>query len=132
MKKKAKNKKKIVAKRPASKSSGKKHAPTISNTTGVQPLADRVLVKPLSPHETGRTLASGIIIPETADKEKPEQGTVVTVGPGKRSEDGKLVPPSVKVGDKVMFSKYGYDELKVGGVEYYIVNENNILAVINH
>ena len=78
----------------------------------------------------GTTTSFGIIIPETVDKEKPEQGTVIAVGPGKRGEDGRINPVNVSVGDKVMFSKYGYDELKVGGVEYYIVSESNILAVI--
>jgi len=93
----------------------------------VSPLGDRVLLKPLAPE----TVTSfGIIIPDTA-KEKPEQGTVVAVGPGKRSDDGKLVPVSVKVGERVMFSKYGYDEVKIGGVEYYLVSEANIIAVIS-
>ncbi len=121
MKKKIKNVKKSAAKSPAAKIT---KAP-------IMPLGDRVLLKPLSPEEAGVKLPSGIIIPETIDKEKPEQGTVVAVGPGKRDENGKLVPPGVKVGERVVFSKYGYDEVKVGGVEYYIVKEENILAVIN-
>ncbi|HYF13283.1 MAG TPA: co-chaperone GroES [Candidatus Paceibacterota bacterium] len=95
------------------------------------PLGDRVLVKPLSPEEIeGKTTSFGIIIPDTA-KEKPEQGRVVAVGPGKYGDDNKLIPVSVKVGDRIMFNKYGYDEVKVEGVEYYIVSEQNILAVIN-
>lgn len=98
---------------------------------GVAPLADRVLLKPLSPEEMGTRSPSGIIIPETVDKEKPEQGTVVAVGPGKFDEKGNRIPMQVKVGDRIVFSKYGYDEVKVGGVEYYIVSESNILAVIN-
>jgi chaperonin GroES len=93
----------------------------------VSPLGDRVLLKPVAAETT---TSFGIIIPDTA-KEKPEQGTVVAVGPGKRSDDGKLVPVSVKVGERVMFSKYGYDEVKVEGVEYYLVSEANILAVLN-
>lgn len=101
-----------------------------TSSIGVLPLGDRVVIKPLSAEEMGRKLPSGIIIPETIDKEKPEQGKVVAVGPGKKNEDGKLVPLSVKVGERVMFSKYGYDEVKIGGVEYYIVQESNILAVI--
>ena len=101
-----------------------------ASKSGVQPLGDRVLLKPLTPEEMGTTTSFGIIIPETVDKEKPEQGTVIAVGPGKRDENGRVNPISVSVGDKVMFSKYGYDELKVGGVEYYIVSENNILAVL--
>jgi len=97
------------------------------NNTGITPLGDRVLVKPLVPETT--TL-SGIIIPDSS-KEKPEQGTVVAVGPGKKNEAGHVVPLGVQVGDKVMFSKYGFDEIKVNGVEYYMINESNILAVLN-
>lgn len=73
--------------------------------------------------------AFGILIPDTA-KEKPEQGTVVAVGPGRRAEDGSIMPVGVHVGERVMFSKYGYDEIKVGGVEYLILPESSILAVI--
>lgn len=97
---------------------------------GVQPLGDRVLLKPLSAEELGTRSVSGIIIPETVDKEKSEQGKVVAVGPGKRDENGKIVPMSVKPGDRVMFSKYGYDEVKMNGEEYYIVSESNILAIM--
>jgi len=125
-----KMKKKAAVKKAASKSAAKKTPAANANRTGIEPLADRVLVKPLSPAEAGRTLASGIIIPETVDKEKPEQGTVVATGPGKRGDDGKLIPMSVAVGDTVLFSKYGYDEIKIGGVEYVMVSENNILAVL--
>ncbi len=100
-----------------------------TNESGIMPLGDRVLVKPLSPEETGKMTSFGIIIPETVGKEKPEQGTVIAVGPGK-VDDGERVPMSVEVGDRILFSKYGYDEVKVGGVEYYIVGEGNVLAVI--
>ena len=118
-------------KRKASKKIPKPKAAKIAlDKAPVLPLGDRVLLKPLSHEEMGRKLPSGIIIPETVDKEKPEQGKVIAVGPGKRNEDGKVVPLSVKVGQKVMFSKYGYDEVKIEGVEYYIVSENNILAVL--
>ena len=109
----------------------KKTAPAIKkavNKVGVEPLGDRVLVKPLAQDE-GATTSFGIIIPDTA-KEKPEQGRVIAVGEGKRGSDGKVIPLSVKVGDRVMFSKYGYDEIKVGEVEYYIVREESILAVL--
>ena len=93
------------------------------------PLGDRVVVQP---DEKGgeKKLASGIIIPETVDKEKPAQGTVVAVGPGKY-EDGKRVPMQVKVGDRVLFSKYGYDEVKIEGQEYYILSESGILGIVN-
>lgn len=94
----------------------------------INPLNDRIVLKPLS-EEDINTTASGIIIPDTVSKEKPEQGIVVAVGEG-RWEDGKRVPVSVKVGDKVVFSRYGYDEVKVEGEEYYILREENILAVI--
>ncbi len=95
----------------------------------IQPLHDRVVIKPLSPEEMGTTSAFGIIIPDTS-KEKPEQGTVVAVGPGKY-EEGMRIPVSVSIGDRVMFSKYGYDEVKINGVEYYVVSESNILAILN-
>ncbi len=94
------------------------------------PLGDRVLVRPLTPEEAGTRSPSGIIIPETIDKEKPEQGKVIAVGPGKRDEHGKRTPPDVQVGDRVMFSKYGYDEIKIDGVEHYVLSESSILAVI--
>ena len=94
--------------------------------TPLSPLGDRVVIRPLSAETK---TASGIIIPDTA-KEKPDQGTVVAVGPGKW-EDGARTPISVKVGDRVMFSKYGYDEVKVNGVEYYVVSESNIVAVFD-
>jgi chaperonin GroES len=95
---------------------------------GIVPLGDRVVVKPAEKGE--QVSASGIIIPETADKEKPMTGKVVAVGPG-RYDDGELVPMSVKPGQKVLFSKYGYDEVKVEGEEYYILSEAQILAVLN-
>lgn len=95
----------------------------------ILPLGDRVLLKPIDSEEVGKT-ASGIIIPDTVSKEKPEQGIVIAVGEGKW-DDGKLTPMSVKVGDKVVFSRYGYDEIKLDGEEYYILKEDNILAIIN-
>ena len=93
----------------------------------IKPLGDRVVVKPQAKEE--KKLASGIIIPEAADKEKPMTGKVVAVGPGKY-EDGKLVPMGVKVGDIVLFGKYSHEEVKIGGEEYYLISESNILAVI--
>ncbi|HVW82478.1 MAG TPA: co-chaperone GroES [Candidatus Paceibacterota bacterium] len=95
----------------------------------IRPLGDRVVVKP-DEKEGEKKLASGIIIPETADKEKPMTGKVVAVGPG-RYEDGKLVPMGVKTGDEVLFGKYSHEAVKVGGEEYYLISENNILAIIN-
>jgi len=95
----------------------------------IQPLGDRVVVQPASKEEVS---ASGIIIPDTAKAEKPERGTVVAVGPGKFNEDGdERIPLSVSVGDTVIFSKYGYDEVKIEGKEYLILAESSILAIIN-
>ncbi len=104
--------------------SGKK---TTRSTVGMTPLSDRVLVKPI-PQDA--VTSFGIIIPDSA-KEKPEHGIVVAVGPGRRNDKGELSPVGVSVGEKVMFSKYGYDEVKVDGTEYYLVREENILAVFN-
>ena len=93
------------------------------------PLGDRIVVKP-APKGGEKTLASGIIIPETVDKERPAQGTVVAVGPGKY-ENGTRIPLQVKTGDVVIFSKYGYDEVKIEGEEYYLLSESNVLGIIN-
>jgi chaperonin GroES len=127
---KAKNKAKKISKKSSPKSAPRT-ASAPENKTGIMPLGDRVVIKPLSPEEVeGATTSFGIIIPDTS-KEKPEQGTVVAVGAGKKTDDGKVIPVGVKVGDRVMFSKYGFDEIKVAGIEYYIVGEQNILAVLN-
>jgi len=95
---------------------------------GIMPLRDRVLVRP-DTHEGEEKTKGGIIIPETSSKEKPQEGEVVAVGEGK-VDDGALVKPLVKVGDKILFSKYGYDEIKVDGTEYYILKDENILAIL--
>jgi chaperonin GroES len=99
----------------------------------IKPLQDRVVVRPLTDEEAGNVSVSGIIIPDTAKQDKPEQGIVVAVGNGKWDEDGeKRIPLEVKVGDKVMFSKYGYDEVKLDDQEYYILSETNVLAIIGN
>lgn len=96
----------------------------------IRPLNDKVIVRPLTADEEGTTSASGIIIPDSAKKEKAEQGIVIAVGPGKFDEDGeKRIPLDVKEGDRVVFSKYGYDEVKYEGKEYFIVAEASILGV---
>lgn len=95
----------------------------------LKPLGDRVLVLPEREEEKSKT-KSGIIIPETVGKERPEQGTVVAVGEGRFDEDGNRIPMSVKKGQTVLFSKYGPDEIKLDGKEYLIISESNILAVI--
>ncbi len=96
--------------------------------TKVLPLGDRVLIDP-RPAKNEKTSASGIIIPDTVDKERPEEGLVVAVGAG-RYDDGQLIPPRVKKGQRVLFAKYGPDEIKIDGEKYLIVSESNILAVI--
>ncbi len=100
----------------------------MSTKNNIIPLGDRVLVKPISKDE--KKSASGIIIPETIDKEKPEKGKVIAVGDGRITDDGKVIPVNVKKGDIVIFSKYGPDEIKVDEEEYYILSESNVLAVI--
>jgi len=90
----------------------------------LQPLADRVLVKPIEKEEKTK---SGIYIPDTA-KEKPQEGKVLAVGPGKTSDDGKLIPMNLKVGDTVIYSKYGGTEIKVDDEELIILRESDILA----
>ena len=122
-----------MAKKKKAKSKVKSSGPRLlsgkaaKSAIGVTPLADRILVEPLDKETVSK---GGIIIPETVDKERPDQGRVVAVGAGKRNDDGKLLPLSVKVGQKVLFSKYGPDEVKIGGKEYYVISESNILAVI--
>lgn len=96
--------------------------------SGIRPLGDRVLVRPIEAVQ--EKTVSGIIIPDTVHKEKPERGEVVAVGEGKRSERGELIAPRVQVGDTVIFSRYGFDEVKMNGEEYYIVSEGSILAII--
>ena len=95
----------------------------------IQPLGDRVLVEPMAP-DAGKT-KHGIIIPDTISKEKAEQGTVLAVGPGRVTDEGKVLPLRVKKGQKVLFSKYGPDEVKVGDKEYYIISESSILAILS-
>jgi chaperonin GroES len=93
----------------------------------LKPLADRVIVEPAE--DSAETSAGGIIIPDTA-KEKPQQGKVVAAGPGRTTDEGKTIPLSVKVGDKVVYSKYAGTEYKEGATEYLIVRESDILAVV--
>ncbi len=92
------------------------------------PLGDRIVVEPIG-DDGEKKLASGIIIPDSVDKEKPSQGIVVAVGPGKY-EDGKHIPLSVSVGDDVIFSKYGFDEIKIEGDKYNILSESNVLGIV--
>ncbi|MBU7008638.1 co-chaperone GroES [Phosphitispora fastidiosa] len=92
----------------------------------VKPLGDRILVKPLAAEEK---TASGIVLPDTA-KEKPQQGEVLAVGSGRLLENGQKVDLEVKVGDKVIYSKYAGNEIKIDGEECMIMNERDILAIV--
>ena len=89
------------------------------------PIGDRVVVKPEPEEEKTK---SGIVLPDTA-KEKPQEGTVVAVGPGKVLDNGQRVPLEVKVGDRIIYAKYGGTEVKVDGEEYMILSERDILAI---
>ena len=95
-------------------------------SVSLQPLEDRIVVKPSEGEEM---TASGLVIPDTA-KEKPQEGEVLAVGPG-RFEDGNRVPLDVKVGDKVIYSKYGGTEVKVGVDEVLILSARDVLAIVN-
>ncbi len=92
----------------------------------IRPLQDRIIVERL---EEETKTAGGLIIPDTA-KEKPQQGQVIAVGNGKKTEDGKVIPLDVKVGDKVLFGKYAGTEIKVEGKEYMMMREDDILGVV--
>ena len=93
------------------------------------PLADRVVVRPLGDDE-GTATSSGIIIPDTVNKEKSEQGVVIAVGEGRTTDDGKVIPIKVKEGDRVLFSKYGPDEVVIDDEDYFVLSESSILAII--
>lgn len=96
----------------------------------VKPLSDRVLIEPVSSEEVKKFGKVSIVMPQSVDKERPEQGKVVAVGPGKFDEDGKRMPMSVKKGDTVLFTKYGPNEIKIDGKEYLIAEEKDILAIL--
>lgn len=93
----------------------------------IKPLSDHVVIEPLKQEEKTK---SGILLPDTAEKERPEQGRVIAVGPGKKTEDGKVVPLEVKVGDVVLFTKYGPNEVKIDEKEYLIAKAEDILAIL--
>src|SRR5579864_4750526 len=92
----------------------------------IRPLHDRIVVKRIDEEEAK---IGGLFIPDSA-KEKPQQGEVVAVGNGKRTEDGKLIPPDVKAGDRILFGKYSGSDIKIDGVEYLIMREDEILGVL--
>jgi chaperonin GroES len=99
---------------------------TKTGSTTIRPLEDRLLVRP---EEGEETTASGIVIPDTA-KEKPQEGTVIAVGPGKRSDTGDLVPMDVSEGDRVIYSKYGGTEIKYEGEDLLILSARDVLAIV--
>lgn len=92
----------------------------------LRPLADRLVVKPIEQEET---TASGLVLPETA-KEKPQQGSVIAVGPGRRDDDGKRIEMDVAVDDTVLYAKYAGTEIKIEGEKLLILKESDILAVV--
>ena len=96
-------------------------------SVSIKPLEDRIVVRPL---EAEQVTASGLVIPDTA-KEKPQEAEVIAVGPGRFNDDGDRIPVDIKVGDKVIFSKYGGTELKYGGKEYLVLSARDVLAIID-
>jgi len=96
-------------------------------SVNIKPLADRVVIEPLEETEEMR---GGLYIPDTA-KEKPQQGTVVAVGPGRRSDQGELIEVEIKEGNKVLYGKYSGTEVTVDGTDYLIVRESDVLAVLS-
>jgi len=93
----------------------------------LRPLADRVIVKPVAKEEMTKT---GIILPDTVDKERPEQGEVIAIGPGRLLDNGTRAAMSVKIGDKIVFKKYSPDEVKLEDKEYLVIAESDVMAVI--
>jgi chaperonin GroES len=93
----------------------------------IKPLGNRVVVEPIEQEEI---TAGGIVLPETA-KEKPQEGTVLAVGPGDRDDDGKRIPLDVKEGDKVLFAKYSGTEIKLDGKKVLILRESDLLAIVD-
>jgi chaperonin GroES len=93
----------------------------------IKPLADHILIEPIKKEEKSK---AGILLPETAEKERPEEGKVIAVGPGRKNSAGKRIPMDIKKGDVVIFSKYGPSEIKIKGKEYLIAKEDDILAIV--
>ncbi len=98
--------------------------------TAIQPLGNRVLIRPFTKEEVTKKNSFGIILPDTDAKQKMEQGTVLATGPG-LFVDGKLVKVGVQKGDVVAFSKYGFDDIEVDGEILYLIKEENVLAILN-
>ena len=93
----------------------------------IKPLADHILIEAIKEDEKTQ---AGIFLPQTAEKERPEQGIIIAIGSGKMTNEGKILPMTVKPGDKVLFTKYGPTEIKIDGKEYLIAREEDILAIV--
>ena len=93
----------------------------------LKPLNDHLIVKPI---QEDKTTKSGIVLPETVDKEKPEQGEVMAVGPGRALDNGNRLSMSVKVGNKVLFKKYSPDEIKMNGEDLLVLSESDVIAIV--
>lgn len=93
----------------------------------IKPILDHILIEPMKAEEKTK---AGILLPETAEKDRPEQGKVIAAGPGKQDKLGKFIPLEVKAGDTVLFTKYGPTEIKVEGKDYLIARQEDILAII--
>lgn len=93
----------------------------------LKPLYDNIIVKQLKEEEVTK---SGIVLPDTINKEKPQQGEVIAIGPGKKDNNGKIVEMSVKVGDKILFNSYSPNEIKIDDEEYLVMRESDVLAII--
>ena len=93
----------------------------------IKPISDHILIEPIKEEEKTKT---GILLPDTAEKERPEQGKVIAVGPGKKDKKGNFIPLGIEVGNKVLFTKYGPAEIKVDDKEYLIAKEEDILAIL--
>ncbi|MEA3357363.1 MAG: co-chaperone GroES [Patescibacteria group bacterium] len=98
-----------------------------SSKVNIKPIGGKVLVQPVEEEEV---TDAGLIIPDTAEKEKPQQGIVIALGTGKIAEDGKKIDFTVKVGDQVLFKKYAPDEIELKGVTYLVIDEDDILAIM--
>ncbi len=92
----------------------------------LKPLYDNIIVKQLKEEEVTK---SGIVLPDTINKEKPQQGEVIAIGPGKKDNNGKIVEMSVKVGDKILFNRYSPNEIKIDDEEYLVMRESDVLAI---
>src|SRR5258707_14582375 len=111
---------------PVISEGGGRNVTTTSSKVAIKPLEDRIVVQPL---EAEQVTASGLVIPDTA-KEKPQEGKVIAVGPGRVDDKGVRVPVDVQVGDVVLYSKYGGTEVKYSGEEYLVLSARDVLAVI--